>query len=166
MILLGNYKDWIKPEWLDEILSTDGIAAPRDLLKKENMHSEDLRVKDAGYSIDKVYYNLFESDKVNFKLDIPGINKGKVKWWITRMSPGQMMPVHVDPRIGTVENVKRYWMPWTDWEQGHIFVYEDKVISNYRAGDLFLMPDSMAVHGAANVGLTTRITLNIGVVED
>lgn len=166
MILIGNYKDWIDQRWIEEILSTDGIAAPRDLLKKENPHSEDLKVRDAGYSMDRVYYHLFESDKVSFKLNIPGVSKGKLMWWITRMSPGQLMPVHVDPRIGIVDRVKRYWMPWTDWEPGHVFVYEDQVITNYRAGDLFLMTDPMAIHGAANVGLTTRITLNIGVVEE
>ena len=31
MKFIGNYKEWIKPEWIEMILSTEGYVAPRDV---------------------------------------------------------------------------------------------------------------------------------------
>jgi hypothetical protein len=166
MEFIGNYKDWLKQEWVEEIMKSNGIAAPRDLLKGQDLHSEDKRVKDAGYNINEFYYSLFEKDNLSFSLNVPGLPLGEVRWWITKMMPGQFMPVHTDPRIGIIENIERYWMPWTDWTNGHVFVYKDTVVSNYKAGDLYMMEDPEALHGAANVGLIPRITLNIGIIKD
>jgi hypothetical protein len=48
-----------------------------------------------------------------------------------------------------------------DWEPGHIFVYDDKIATNYKAGDMFEWSDPMTVHGPANIGYHTRYTLQI-----
>ena len=168
MKYIGNFSDWIKEEWVDEILNGQGLAAPRDMFAKEKqeLHKEDIRVKEAGYDMSAFYYTLFEQQHVSFNLDIPGVPKGEIRWWITKMVPGQFMPVHQDPRITTVKNIERYWMPWTDWECGHIFLYEDSITTRYHRGDLFLMTDPNALHGAANIGTKPRITLNIGIVKE
>ena len=50
-------------------------------------------------------------------------------------------------------------MPLKDWERGHIFVYEDTVVTNYKAGDVYMYESAQALHGAANIGLTPRIVL-------
>lgn len=161
-----NVRNWLKQSWIDEVSATTGFRAPVDLFKKEKqeLHEEDIRAKNSGYSLDAFYYTLIEKPHLNFEIpNIPGISNGEVHWWITKMVPGQFMPVHRDPRITTKKNIERYWMPWTDWECGHIFSYEDTVVGGYRKGDLFLMENPDALHGAANIGLTPRITLNIGV---
>jgi hypothetical protein len=161
-----NASDWLKDEWILEAMSCKGFNAPADLFQKEKqeLHKEDIRVKEAGYSLDAFYYTLIEKSHLTFNLPpIPRLPKGEIHWWITKMMPGQFMPVHQDPRITTKKNIKRYWMPWTDWECGHIFTYEDTVMGEYSKGDIFLMEDPDALHGAANIGLTPRITLNIGV---
>jgi hypothetical protein len=48
-----------------------------------------------------------------------------------------------------------------DWEPGHIFVYDDKIAANYKAGDMFEWSDPMTIHGPANIGYNTRYTLQI-----
>jgi len=164
--LICNVEDWLKQSWIDEALAATGSRAPMDLFQKEKqeLHEEDIKAKNSGYLLDAFYYTLIEKQHLSFDLsEIPGMCEGKVHWWITRMVPGQFMPVHRDPRITTKKNIKRYWMPWTDWECGHIFCYEDTVVSGYRKGDLFLMENPDALHGAANIGLTPRITFNCGV---
>lgn len=161
-----NVGDWLKPDWITEACVCKGLKAPVDLFAKEKheMHSEDIKAKNSGYSPDAFYYTLIEKSHLTFDItQIPGLVEGTVHWWITKMMPGQFMPVHRDPRITLKDNIARYWMPWTDWECGHVFAYEDTVAEKYCKGDLFLMENHNALHGAANIGLTPRITLNIGV---
>jgi hypothetical protein len=75
------------------------------------------------------------------------------------MMPGNFMPMHKDPHTMYEKNSRRFWMPLQDWAQGHIFVYEDEVITNYKAGDVYMYQDAQALHGAANIGLTPRLVL-------
>lgn len=166
MKCIGNYKDWLDDSWISEILKSDGQKSPKDLLKNNSMHSEDIRVEKAGYDLNAFYYSLFEKRDVSFKLTIPGLPSGEIRWWIVKMMPGQFMPVHIDPKIGIIDNIERFWMPWTDWDNGHIFSYKDSIICNYKAGDLYTFDDPEALHGAANIGLVPRITLNIGVIRN
>ena len=60
-----------------------------------------------------------------------------------------------------VNDVIRYTMFLQDWEPGHIFVYDDTYISNYKAGDIYEWSNPMTVHGPANIGYNTRYTLQI-----
>lgn len=164
-----NVGDWLKEDWITEALICEGSRAPVDLFQKEKqeLHKEDLKAIESGYSLDAFYYTLIEKQHLKFNMpQIPGLPDGEVHWWLTKMSPGQFMPVHRDPRITTIKNIERYWMPWTDWDYGHIFCYENTVVTDYRRGDLFLMEDPDAMHGAANIGSTMRITLNIGVEKN
>jgi hypothetical protein len=57
-------------------------------------------------------------------------------------------------------------MSWLDWQDGHILVYENTMVADYKAGDTFVFPDPFGVHGAANIGLTTRITFQITVFDE
>ncbi len=69
--------------------------------------------------------------------------------------------MHIDPQLTEVSNPVRYTMFLQDWEPGHIFVYDDKIAVNYKAGDMFEWSDPMIVHGPANIGYNTRYTLQI-----
>jgi hypothetical protein len=40
------------------------------------------------------------------------------------------------------------------------------MVADYKAGDTFIFPDPFGVHGAANIGLTTRITFQITVFDE
>jgi hypothetical protein len=171
MKYIGNFKDWIKQEWVKELTENQGIASPRDLWKREAIHEEDLVTDSKGHSIHNVTQYVFREEDVSFRDELtktlPHVSRqGEVNWWFTKYLPGQYLPVHRDlgGQIG-VDNskVKRYWMPFTPYEVGHIYLYENTIIAPYQVGDLYEMPDPSAQHGAANLGETVRIILNVGV---
>jgi hypothetical protein len=165
MIYVGNYNYWINNDWLEDIKNTEGIKVPRDLnLKKEvsenirsNPHPDEISVYDV-YGNNCVFFDLLESNIFNFKIDPPWLNE-PFNWWITKMAPGQFIPVHKDGPIHI--NGKRFWMPLTPWEPGHIFLYEDKSVSKYEVGDLWVYEDPLAAHGGINIGKNTRIILQV-----
>lgn len=162
MIYLGNYKDWFKQEWINELLVSTGTPRPSQGKKPDSIQEEYeySKARAAGYKDDQTYFFMFDKNNVSFEIKPPFID-GKFHWWITKMLPGNFMPVHRDPHTLYQANSKRYWMPLQDWEAGHIFVYEDKIITNYRAGDVWCYEDATALHGAANIGLTTRLILQV-----
>ena len=171
MKYIGNFKEWVKPEWVRELTDNEGIAAPGDLWKREGIHEEDLVCDNNGYSIHSVTHYVFKETDVSFRDELtstlPYISRGgEINWWFTKYLLGQYLPVHRDlgGRIG-VDNdkIKRYWMPFTPYEVGHIYLYENSIIAPYQVGDLYEMPDPSAQHGAANLGANIRIILNIGV---
>jgi hypothetical protein len=75
--------------------------------------------------------------------------------------PGEFQAMHIDPQLTEVNNPVRYTMFLQDWEPGHIFVWDDQYIANYKAGDMYEWSDPMTVHGPANIGYNTRYTLQI-----
>lgn len=171
MKFIGNFKNWVKPEWIQELTENEGISSPRDLWKREGIHEEDLVTDDNGYSIHNVTQYVFKEADVSFRDELsrtlPHIShEGEVNWWFTKYLPGQYLPVHRDlgGQIG-IDNskIKRYWMPFTPYEVGHIYLYENSIIAPYEVGDLFEMPDPSAQHAAANLGVSVRIILNIGI---
>ena len=168
MKFIGNLADKIDPKWLEEVLSKDGMFRPRDGAKPDTpeMHSEYANALAAGYSDTGTYFQMF--DKTNCTFDIPAFHTcgRKMHWWIIKMMPGDFMPMHIDPHTKYEKNSSRFWMPLTDWVMGHIFVYEDQVITNYKAGDLWEYSDPTALHGAGNIGLTPRVILQISLYEE
>ena len=89
------------------------------------------------------------------------IKETNYHWWIIKLLPGQFQPMHFDPHITQVKECKRWTMPLLDYKPGHIFVYENYLLSDYKAGDLFLWPDPMIYHGVCNISMHTRLTLQI-----
>jgi hypothetical protein len=81
------------------------------------------------------------------------------------MLPGNFMPMHVDPHTLYEKNSCRYWMPLQDWKPGHVFMYENEVITDYKAGDVWMYRESGALHGAANIGYTPRLVLQVSTYE-
>lgn len=166
MELIGNFKEYIQQAWIDEILKSKGTGRPGEGKTPDSLE-EELEYKkalDAGYKATDIYFYMFDKSNVSFDLEIPFI-RGKYHWWITKMLPGNFMPVHRDPHTIHQKNSERYWMPWQDYSPGHIFLYEDQFISNYKMGDLYRYKDSTALHGAANIGHTPRIILQVSTYE-
>lgn len=168
MKYIGNYSNWLNPNWLNELVVSSGIGRPQNGKRPDSPEEEReyAKARAAGYKDDAVYFWMFDKDNVSFDLPQPPfIENAKFHWWITKMLPGNFMPVHIDPHTEYEKNSKRYWIPFQDWEPGHIFVYEDQVITNYKAGDVWCYENSTALHGAANIGHTTRIILQISTYE-
>jgi len=70
------------------------------------------------------------------------------------------MPMHSDPHVYERDGT-RYWIPLQDYHSGHVFIYNDKLMTDYKKGDVFVFLDSYDVHGAANIGHQTRLSLLI-----
>jgi hypothetical protein len=166
MNYIGNYKNWIQDEWVAELLSSTGVARPKEG-KRPDSPEEELeynKAREAGYKDDAVYFYMFDQNSVSFNVIPPFITE-KYHWWITKMLPGNFMPVHRDPHALYQKNSKRYWIPLQDWQPGHIFMYEDRVITDYKAGDVWVYEEAGALHGAANIGYTPRLVLQISTYE-
>lgn len=159
MQYLGNY-DFIKDNWIFEILSKDGQARPRDWPASSAVESaEYARAEEAGYDLNSVHWWVYEKSNVSFDIIPPWIN-GEYHWWITKLYPGQFMPVHTDPHTHE-RPCKRYWVPMQDYHSGHIFLYKDSVPINYKKGDVYMYKQEHDSHGAANIGHIPRLVLQV-----
>jgi hypothetical protein len=70
------------------------------------------------------------------------------------------MPMHTDPHTHE-ESCKRYWIPLQDYESGHIFIYKNTLMTEYSANDVFVYKNAQDSHGAANIGHTPRVVLQV-----
>lgn len=160
MKFIGNYAHWIDPTWEERILHSDGQARPRDWPPASAVESAEYsKYQLAGYDLNAVNWWVYE--QIDLQVDVsPPWTKGKIHWWFTKMLPGQFMPVHTDPHAH-VQACNRYWMPLQDFTVGHIFLYGKQMISDYKAGDVYMFENEQDIHGAANIGHTPRISLLI-----
>jgi hypothetical protein len=219
MKYIGNYANWLKPEWLREVSEKSGFDMPRHSMRNEArfnpilkkyfedvtriitqeeydqlMHDLDQldqndqtvkhakkhvsyldparqlddeynMYKNAGYEVYGDYFKLLEKFDLSFDIlenpppFLDTTNK-HITWWISKMLPGMRMPMHVD-RADPEISVHKYWMPWTPYEKGHVFMYEDIIITEYELGDVWVFENPAAWHGAVNIGHTERTILQI-----
>lgn len=167
-----NLKDHFDTSWvevvLNEVLNKTGTLRPKEGGKPEGQEGDKewQKALDAGYDSNASYFQMFTES--NLEAEIPEFHKcGRSRhWWITKMMPGDFMPMHTDPHTVQGKNIDRYWIPLQDWEQGHIFAYEDEVITNYKACDVYKYSSAQAIHGAANIGLTPRVVLQVTLYEE
>lgn len=162
MDYIGNYASWIKQEYIDFMLNNDGTPRPGG---GRNPDSEEFRkAKEHGYDLSQTYWYIYEHDTFPFTMSLPfEINNGiDSLWWGIKMNPGNFMPIHRDPHTqdSSIYDCKRYWMALQDWEPGHIFMYENQTLVDYKKGDIYCYPDSQAIHCACNIGNSTRLTFH------
>lgn len=162
MIYLGNFIEYIEKAWISAARDNRGIGRPAEGKSPDSNKEREEYQKaiDAGYSIDNIYFYMFTQENFPYNIKLPFIQK-PYHWWITKMMPGNFMPIHVDPHTTYQKDSERYWMPLQDYEPGHVFLYEDNFITNYKAGDLFRYTRADALHGAANIGYNPRLVLQI-----
>lgn len=175
MKYVGNFRHLIKDEWIAELTQVSGKVVPKDYfpegatkytdanLKEKDYNEDEARWFDSGYykPSDTFFSVIYDSD-LSFKITHLPFVSDNTHWWFTKMDPGQYIPIHIDrgESIGG-NNLKGYWMAWTDWEPGHVFMYEDEAIKDYKIGDVYEYEDPRAMHCAINIGRNTRIALQI-----
>jgi hypothetical protein len=156
---IGNYKEWIQPKWINFFQSTQGQARPPSC-PVDKYHTEVYqKAADSGYDMTAVHFWYFKHTDVPFDIVPPWLTSKNYYWWMVKMLPAQYMNMHQDPDVD--KNVIRYWMPWTDYEVGHVFIVNGELITNYKAGDVFAYADQAAYHGSSNIGYTPRFVLQV-----
>lgn len=169
MKLIGNYADWITPELMNHLRTCTGDTTQvwqperwtgHPLLEQ---YREMARPGFAHKNHDFQQFNEGSADMQDFKVELPEFPETRrcCFWWFVKLNPGQMQAMHIDPHLVEVKNPVRYTMFLEDFQPGHIFVYDDKMISNYKAGDVYEWSDPMIVHGVVNIGYNTRYTLQV-----
>jgi hypothetical protein len=170
MQYIGNYASWIKEhDIIEQLMSRKGDSTPVWQPTRWSGSPTLEKFKELatpGYSNNKFFFhqmNPKSAEMGDFKFALPVLPKtrSKLNWWFVMLYPGEFQAMHIDPQLVEVKNPVRYTMFLQDWEPGHIFVYEDKIAVNYKAGDMFEWSDPMTVHGPANIGYNTRYTLQI-----
>lgn len=168
MKYIGNYASWITPELMDHLQNNDGDHVPVWQPDRWQGHPilDEYRKKAICYSKNSPMFHQFNSntkDMQSFKVELPKLPESREHtfWWFVKLYPGEMQAMHIDPHLVEVKNPVRYTMFLQDWEPGHIFVYDDKILSNYKSGDVYEWSDPMIVHGVTNIGYNNRYTLQI-----
>ena len=170
MKYIGNFKSWMEQyNILEHLKSCQGDKTPvwqPDRWTGNPTLEKFKEMAKPGYSNNKFFFhqmNPKSAEMQNFNFLLPDVpeKRTKVNWWFVMLYPGEFQAMHVDPQLTEVENPVRYTMFLQDWEPGHIFVYDDKVAANYKAGDMFEWSDPMIIHGPANICYNTRYTLQI-----
>jgi hypothetical protein len=182
MKYIGNYKSWLKDEWIDYVLKNDGKEMPKfEFLENDILGSVEKgeraefceyqkKYNEVGYKHDSLLYYIFEQDDLPFEITLPPfVNIGENQsyyWNLFKYKPGHILPMHSDRTTKFEKNCRRYWMSWLDYQEGHILIYNDQLIGPYVAGDTYMFTDPFATHGAANIGLSTRITFQITAYDE
>jgi hypothetical protein len=167
MKYMGNYRDWIKEDWIYYLLNNNGTLRPKK--SEDNPDSEEFtKASKVGYDLSQTYWQHYCNTSCPLIIDPPIIIKNKkVMWWFIKMLPGNFMPMHRDPHVTNDNfiNCKRYWMPLQDYEPGHIFIYNKEFMCDYKAGDLWVYDDANEIHGACNIGYGPRLTFQFTVYD-
>lgn len=167
MELIKNYANWITPEFMQYLEQNDGDTRPVWQPERWQGHPmldearERARVGYAHRNHDFQQFNSKTQGVIKFDLPVIEDDRRTQMWWIIKLHPGQMQSMHFDPHLVDTKNPKRYTMFLQDWIPGHIFTWGDKMLSNYKAGDMYRWTDPMCFHGVVNIGYRIRYTLQI-----
>lgn len=169
MKYIDNYSDWITETLMLHLKEKSGDTVPvwqPDRWSGHPLLEEFKERARSGYSNNKHNFQQFQNKSADmdgflFEMPLlPEIRKHEF-WWFIKLLPGQMQTMHIDPHLVEVKNPVRYTMFLEDWQPGHIFHYDDKILTNYKAGDLYEWNDPMTLHGVVNIGYETRYTMQI-----
>jgi len=187
MKYIGNQKEWITDDLMHILKTREGNQVP--IWDPERGHGhpllEDITKKGLacfGATLPKQYFHIFREnseDMKDYKFVLPKLPKigTNIFWWFVKLHPGELQLMHYDmhvlgvfhednnfskvTNIIPVKDPTRYTMFLQDWQPGHIFVYKDQMVTNYKAGDIFEWSDPELLHGVANLSFENRYTLQI-----
>jgi hypothetical protein len=156
MIYVKNIKSYISDELIQHMLTHDGARKPDEVSDYQKPILD--KWISSGIDTSKVGWEFFNSDNLVENLDLPFV--GNVRWWFSKLNPGDMFPLHLDTYPEQAQ-IERYWVACQDHQSGHVFMSGDTVLQNYSAGDVFKFESTDTWHGACNLGFTPKISLQI-----
>jgi hypothetical protein len=187
MNYIGNQREWITDDLINLLLNKQGDLIPIWDPKRLRGHPLLEQITEQGLSwfgekMPEQYFRVFRSnspDLKDYNFNLPKLPKlgSNTFWWFVKLNPGELQLMHYDMHVlgvfhndqsfsqvtKTVEikNPVRYTMFLEDWQPGHVFVWKDQTIANYRAGDIFEWSDPELLHGVVNLSFSPRLTLQI-----
>lgn len=164
MEYVGNFKEWVVDDFIDVILKSEGDRRPKDDIKVRESEIYNKWIT-AGYDFKKIKWTLYYQTHFENRIELPPFFKNVKTWWISRLDPGDIFPFHQDLFEDDI-SIDRFSMMLTDYQPGHVFMYGNRCISNYRAGDVFKFTNSKEWHGACNIGFVPKITLQISTLNN
>lgn len=164
MKYFGNFKEYIPNNLIKTILEHPYKGEGPN----PNDPYEEVKVwQKAGYNFDNIKWISYTSEMIDVPVSLPGEFGNVIEIWYTKLNPGNMFPLHRDVFSYTDNNLVRFTMLLLDQQPGHVFCYNNKILTDYRAGDVFVFDNPYMWHGAVNIGLTPRITMQISAeIED
>jgi len=163
---LGNYPNWVNPHHLKIILESEGDKRTAYKTEKEIEKQEQVSIwSSLGHELKGAEWFMYYYGHLGMSavtdLQIPIDIDGPFNWWYSKINPGSVFPLHVDTFDVTSNKTRRLWIPMQDYQPGHIFIYEGKMLDDYRAGDVYEFENPKAWHGAANIGFEPKISLQL-----
>lgn len=91
----------------------------------------------------------------------PDIVSVRLLWY----NPGHMLPIHYDGKEGFIRLTGRdpdvrFVVAVEDWDWGHFVQIHDKMLTNWKAGDTYIVPPKI-FHLSGNAGIRPKLTLTI-----
>ena len=134
MRCIGNFENWISQDWIEYISKNEGQI--------QNDHDN------TPHEFSGLSWELYDRFNTTFNISPPyDFGTHKWEWWFKKLLPGKGFPV-----VTLSESTKRLWMPLTNYEIGHIFIYEEQMIAPFNAGDLFEFEHN-APYASINLGV-------------
>lgn len=78
--------------------------------------------------------------------------KERVGLRLHTLRPGMIITMSQECNFNSI--YRKYWASLQDYVPGHVFVYNNTLISGYKAGDVFQYLNINDQYGAANISLT------------
>ena len=169
MKFIGNFSNLISNNLMLHLEMSTGDTVPvwqPDRWKGHPLLDEARERARPGYAHRNHNFQQFNpksKDMQGFNFTVPKIpdDDRYTLWWFVKLLPGQMQAMHFDPHLIESPNPRRYTIFLQDFQPGHIFVWNNKMISDYKAGDMYEWVDPMCYHGCVNIGYETRYTLQL-----
>lgn len=170
MNYIGNFSYWISEDLINVLQNYKGdtryVYQP-ERWKTGNPVLEEFNEKSRiAYSKNTPSFQQFNVETTGMEdliITLPNLPETRTfcHWWFVKLLPGQFQSMHIDPHLLEVKNPVRYSMFLQDYVPGHIFVWNDELLTDYKKGDVFEWSDPMIVHGPANISYVPRYTLQI-----
>ena len=175
-----HYLGHIAPAWTDQLSAAIEMSKPvtwrtrgrdNDPLKRasEEYDQEEYDLEQQGYSRDHVVTNLnYNLDPVFQHIaDQFGLDRCMAR--IHVQHPGQTWNLHLDKLEKWMpedpNQVVRYFVQLTDWQQGHFWNFGNHCWSGWRAGDVVTFDWLNVPHSTANAGHVPRATLQLSGIK-
>ena len=120
---------------------------------------------ESNWGLDPLHNKVLKEMVGERNFETLGIDPQKSLLRLLEYMPGHSLPLHCDgfegfKRLYGDGNATRFFVAISDWDWGHVLQVHDNMISNWNAGDTYIVPEGV-FHASANFGIAPKYTLTI-----